>query len=161
MNEEIKLEELKAVLIESIEKKKKENAYQHPLLLYVNHIEAMVKSGARHRDIAEFFNQKLKLEGSSKFNNNRLANVRAYWKKKNLIDFNEVNKLITEFSKPSNTNELLELKNLYQEVFRTTQRTVDNHDLKNFYRNNYRSGLSINELARKYVASKNNNQNNN
>lgn len=157
MNEEIKMEELKAVLMESIEKRKRENAYQHPLLLYVNHIEAMVKSGARHRDIAEFFNDKLKLEGSAKFNNNRLANVRAYWRKKNLIDINEVNKLINEFSKPSNTNELLELKNLYQEVYRITQRSVDNYRLKEFYRNNYKSGLSVNELAKKYIENQNNN----
>lgn len=156
---EINLEELRECLLESIEKKKAENVYKHPLLLYVNHIEAMVKSGARHRDIADFFNRKLGLTDSQKFNNIRLLNVRNYWKKKNIIDFKEVDRIKSELQKKEILkdeimNRMMSFMKAVHNIDSQVVKNVD--DAKIFLSNNYNENTSIQDLAQRYVNKINN-----
>lgn len=158
MIEEIDIKELKAVLLESIEKRKQERAYNHPLLLYVNYIEAMVKCGARHRDIASFFNSKLGLSGKNAFTNQKLVNARQYWRKIKIIDIKEVDNIVNQLkNSQSNTFniEVNELKDFMKEIYNITKQPVSNTEhVKQFYLNNKNNGLSLSALANKYLQGK-------
>lgn len=156
MVEEIDIKELKAVILESIEKKKEERSYTHPLLLYVNHIEAMIKAGARHREVASYFNSKLGLSGKSSFSNQRLLNARNYWKKINVIDHKQVDSILIQFrNSPSNNsfnNEVNELKEFLKEIYNITKQPIDKiEDAKTFYNSYKNKGYSLTDLADKFV----------
>jgi len=86
---DISIEELKKVLIESIKKKEEEKVYKHPLLQYANAIEALVKSGARHRDVIEYLNNL----ASTNYNNKQLYNLLYRWRTSNIINKIEVDKI--------------------------------------------------------------------
>lgn len=156
MVEEIDIKELKAVILESIEKKKEERAYTHPLLLYVNHIEAMIKAGARHREVASYFNSKLGLSGKSSYTNQRLLNARNYWKKINVIDYREVDSILIQFrnSQTNNNfnNEVNELKEFMKEIYNITKQQINNiEEVKSFYNKHKDKGYSLSQLANVFV----------
>lgn len=156
MVEEIDIKELKAVILESIEKKKEERTYTHPLLLYVNHIEAMIKAGAWHREVASYFNSKLGLSGKSSYTNQRLLNARNYWKKINVIDYREVDSILIQFrnSQTNNNfnNEVNELKEFMKEIYNITKQQINNiEEVKSFYNKHKDKGYSLSQLANVFV----------
>jgi hypothetical protein len=80
MNNDLDLSELKRIV------EKAKQPYSHPFLSFSEQLVGMLLAGARHRDVAVWANTRAGLVGDRAYDNNRLSNLVAYWKKKNIVD---------------------------------------------------------------------------
>ncbi|HHU94371.1 MAG TPA: hypothetical protein GXX62_04775 [Alcaligenaceae bacterium] len=150
---DISIEELKKVLIESIKKKEEEKVYKHPLLQYANAIEALVKSGARHRDVIEYFNNL----ASTNYNNKQLYNLLYRWRTSNIINKIEVDKIKNDIALTKvKDKSMAKMMDFVKAIYNINQTTIkDMNDAKLFFSNNYNDNVAIKDLAQRYINKQN------
>jgi len=102
MNNDLDLSELKRIV------EKAKQPYSHQFLGFADQLVGMILAGARYRDVAVWANKKAGLVDEKAYNNQRLCNLVAYWKKHNIVDMEKASfmaKQILAFTeKPKSQN---------------------------------------------------------
>lgn len=154
-NENINIDDLKSLLIKSIQNKRKRKPYHHQLLPHINYIEAFIKEGGLHTDLAIYFNR---LYNTDIYTNNKIQSLRYYWKKINIINAQEVEKIRSDLNSHKlddskrGKNEVLDFGHFSKEVYKITKDISKIHsELKEFHSKNKNSNLSHYELALKFL----------
>jgi hypothetical protein len=87
--DKLEMTELKEIVV----KDRKQKIMGWRFLDYINYIVALREMEVKHRVIADFLNEKLKLNEKEGITNNDLMAIVSYWKKMNLINFDEVKRI--------------------------------------------------------------------
>lgn len=159
INKEINIDDLKSLLLKSIQNKKQRKPYHHQLLPHCSYIEAFIKEGGLHTDLAIYFNR---LYETDIYTNNKIKYLREYWKKINIINAQEVEKIRSSFKtyklndSNKNKSEILDYGHFSKEVYKLTKDLSSIKNELNFFWSANKefvinSVLTYEELALKFV----------
>lgn len=156
----LNIDDLKSLLIKSIQNKKQRKPYHHQLLAHTAYIEAFIKEGGLHTDLAAYFNT---LYNTDIYTNNKIKHLRDYWRKINIINLQEVDNIRRQLKtakiedSKNLKSEILDFGHFSKEVFKiTSDISTIRKELKEFHDKYKNSELTHEELALKFVNELNN-----